>query len=312
MTNSRNTAAVVVVGSANVDLVVRADHIPAPGETVLGGAFAQFPGGKGANQAVAAARLGASCCFVGRVGDDEFADLIRDSLRDVGVELPALRQTWSTPTGVALIVVSHAGENAICVAPGANAKLLPGDIEWADALFEHSDICLIQLEIPIETVQKAIEVCRSDGVRVMLNPAPARDDLPPDLLAVDVLTPNRNEAALLTGRTVKTNDDAVAAARALRERGCRAVAMTLGADGALIADDAGEAFIPAFPVDVVDTTAAGDTFNGALAVELARGTDLRAAARFANAAAALACTRPGAQPSIPTRDAVEQFLAAPS
>lgn len=302
-------AHIVVVGSLNMDLVVEAPRIPAPGETVLGSNLQTFPGGKGANQAVAAARAGAHVALVGRLGDDVFAGQLRDSLRGDGVDVDYVRETAATATGVALIVVDQSGQNSIVVASGANMHLTPADIDAAEPIIAQADVMLQQLEIPLETVQRAAEVAHAHGVPVLLNPAPARP-LPSELLAlIDVLVPNESETALLTGMPTGTLAELVAAAARLREQGVGTVILTLGERGALLADADGVRHFPPFAVEkVVDTTAAGDAFVGGLATAVAEGKSIAAAVPWGNAAGALAVTRAGAQPSLPTRAELEARL----
>jgi ribokinase len=283
-------ARVVVVGSINADLVVVAERLPAPGETVSGGRFARHGGGKGANQAVAAARLGAAVAIVGAVGDDELGAAALRELADEGIDVSAVARLAGEPTGVALIVVDAAGENQIAVASGANAALT------ADALrLEGDGVVLLSHEVPEAAVVAGAEAAASAGWTAVLNPAPARA-LPERVLAArPILTPNASEAAQLTGE-----DDPEAAARALGERTGAPVLVTLGARGALLLD--GEPlWLPAPEVRVVDTTGAGDTVNGALAAELAAGRPLAEAARFAIAAAALSATKAGARGGMPRR-----------
>jgi ribokinase len=291
---------VVVVGSANTDFVVRVPRLPTPGETVLGGAFATAAGGKGANQAVAAARLGAAVTFVARLGRDAWGDAALAGYAAEGIECHHLTRDEAHASGVALIVVDARGENLIAVAPGANAALRPGHVAAAEAAIREADVLLAQLEVPLETVAAAVALARRHGVRVVLNPAPAQP-LPDTLVAGVVLTPNETEAARLLGEGVgpEPNRSAEAAAGRLLARGAEAVVVTLGARGALVATAAGSRPVPGFRVEAVDTTAAGDAFNGALAAALARGEALEAAVREACAAGAVAATRAGAQPSLP-------------
>ena len=298
---------IVVVGSSNTDMIVRVDRIPGPGETVLGGRFFMAGGGKGANQAVAAARAGGDVAFVARVGNDVFgrkalvgftADKIRSG--DIPVDP-------KEASGVALIFVARDGENTIAVASGANARLSPADVRKAESSIASAEILLLQLEIPIESVAMAASVARRNDVLVVLNPAPARP-LPAELWRqVTCLTPNESEAELLTGLRVRDRKSAERAARKLAER-VPAVFLTMGAKGLVIAAGSSLRFLPAFRVKTVDTTAAGDVFNGALAVALAEGKDLLEAARFASAAAAVSVTRWGAQPSAPRRAEILRFL----
>ncbi len=303
------TARITVVGSLNMDLVVRSPRIPRPGETIIGSGFHYVPGGKGANQAVAAARLGAQVSLVGRVGQDGFANSLLESLAADDVDHTFVIQDREAATGVALIVVDDAGQNSIVVASGANMRLSPTDVEAAEAVIAGADALLLQLEIPLETVIRAAELARAQQVQVILNPAPARA-LPAELLAlVDVLIPNESETALLTGMPVGSQAEAEAAADALRKRGIGAVILTLGEQGALLARETGAHLFPAFDVTPVDTTAAGDAFVAGFAVALAESKPLAEAVQWGNAAGALATTKLGAQSSLPTRWALEMFLA---
>jgi ribokinase len=300
---------VTVVGSLNVDLVAQAPRLPQPGETIIGRGFHTVPGGKGANQAVAAARLGAHVSIVGRVGRDAFADLLLHNLTAAGVDHTFVTQDPQAPTGVALIVVDDAGQNSIVVASGANVRLSPADVEAAQSAIAAAAVLLLQLESPLETVTRAAQVARAHGVTVILNPAPARS-LPAALLSlVDVLIPNQSETALLTGMPVSDQAQAQAAAAALRGSGVRTVILTLGERGALLAREEGAHLFPAFDVTPVDTTAAGDAFVGGFAAALAQGRSLSQAVRWGNAAGALATTKLGAQPSLPTRHALETLLS---
>jgi ribokinase len=302
-------ASIVVVGSLNMDLVIRAPHIPRPGETVIGGEFLTAAGGKGANQAVAAARLGAQVSMVGRVGRDAFGGVLLENLEADGIEHAFVVRDGEAATGVALIVVDDNGENSIVVSSGANMRLTPADVEAAEAVIATADALILQLEVPLESVVRSAELARAHGVQVVLNPAPARA-LPARLLSmVDVLVPNETEAALLTGLPVDTQEEAEAAAGALLGSGVGTVILTLGERGALPAGAGGMQVHPAFDVEPVDTTAAGDAFVAGLAVALAEGKGLDEAVRWANAAGGLAATQLGAQPSLPTRGALEQLLA---
>lgn len=301
-------AHVVVVGSLNMDLVVRAPRIPAPGETLLGGEFHTVPGGKGANQAVAAARLGARVSMVGRLGADDFATQLLANLEADGIDHSAVIQDASTTTGVALIVVADDGQNSIVVASGANMQVTPDDVDAAAETIAAADVLLLQLEIPLDAVQRAAEIAHEHGVPVVLNPAPARD-LPADLLSrVDVLIPNESETALLTGLPVDTGAELEAAARALLDRGISTAILTLGARGAMLATGSSVELIPTFEVQPVDTTAAGDAFVAGFSVALAEGKPVAEAVRWGNAAGALAVTRMGAQTSLPRRAELEQLL----
>lgn len=314
-TTAPPTARIVVIGSINVDLVVRVATLPRPGETVLGGRFASVHGGKGANQAVAAARAGGHTTFVARVGDDSMGHSAIEAFHAEGIETDFITITPECPTGVALILVDAAGENSIAVAGGANDRLSTDDIERARPAIEAADVVLLQLEVPLAAVAHAVTIARAAGTRVILNPAPARP-LPATLLAgVDILTPNETEAESLAARgsdTVPSATDVEGTAGTLLGLGPRAVVVTLGPAGALVAVAADRTYVPAFPVEPLDTVAAGDVFNGCLAVSLAEGGDLVGAARFAAAAAAISVTREGAQTSAPDRGEIDAFLAARS
>ena len=285
---------VAVVGSLNLDLVIRVAELPGPGETVSGGDLFRNPGGKGANQAVAAARLGRRVAMVGCVGDDQAGHELLASLEAAGVDGSRVRVVEGVPRGTACITVSEDGENQIVVSPGANARLTPDDVAAAAAV-RSAAVTLLQLEVPLETVAAA---ARAAGGRVVLNPAPVRA-LPAELLGrIDVLVPNRVELARLAGGPVpRTVEQAAELAGRL---GGRAVVVTLGADGALVVEDGRAGHVPAVPVRPVDTTAAGDAFCGGLADALAGGAGLQEAARRAVRVAAAACLRPGAQASLPT------------
>lgn len=299
---------ILVVGSVNTDMVVKTTRLPDPGETLLGGAFLLAQGGKGANQAVAAARLGGAVTFVGRVGADTFGDANVDGLRRNGVEIRHVVRDETHPSGVALILVDRVGENMIVVAPGANGHLSPSDVDAAKVAFEAADILLAQLEVPVETVERAVERACERGTPVILNPAPSRPLRREFLEKISVLTPNRTELGMLTDRVVDKDAGVEDAARELLNEGVRAVVVTLGEEGALVVTREHSERVPSRTVEAADATAAGDAFNGALAVALAIGMDLLEAVRFANAAGALAATKMGAQPSLPTVGEVEGFL----
>lgn len=304
----RPSRRIVVVGSLNIDLVVRTLHLPRPGETVRGADFETIPGGKGANQAVAAARLAGPAdhvVMVGRVGDDGFAAVLRQSLSAAGVEIDQVK-TVPGPTGNAMIAVEASGENFIIITPGANGTITPEDLDQIAPLLGGADLLLLQLEVPLPVVERAARLAREGGATVILNPAPAPEGpLPASLLRdLSILIPNESEAARLAGVA-----EPRAAAQALRALGVPVVIVTLGSRGALLIDEAGERHVPAFTVTPVDTTAAGDAFAGALAVALVEGQALPDAVRFAAGAGALAATRPGAQPSLPQRSELDRLLA---
>ena len=300
---------IIVFGSLNMDLVAQVPRLPQPGETLLGTSFATVPGGKGANQAVAAARLGASTTMVGRVGDDSFGPLLCDSLQAAGVNT-GLVVAAHGPSGVALIAVDRAGENQIVVVPGANGQVDTSDVDRLP-LGSQTSILLMQFEIPLTAIQAAAE--RASDYLVMVDPAPARADLPEGFYGlVDILTPNQTEASQLTGLNVHDVATAMEAAQILRQRGTPTVIVKLGSQGAVVVSELDVFHTPAFQVSAVDTVAAGDAFNGGLAVALGEGKSLREAVKWASAVAALSVTKAGAQPSMPTRDQVEDFLGSHS
>ncbi len=300
---------VIVVGSLNMDLVVRIPQIPRPGETLLGGVFKTFPGGKGANQAVAAARLGAHVTMIGCVGGDAFGREMRDTLIAEDIDTTHILVHPESATGVALIQVDAAGQNSIAVASGANFQLTSADVESAMQAIEKFDVLVMPLETPLETIYTAAKIASQRGAKVLLNPAPAQM-LKPDLLElVDVLLPNEHEVALMTRQpALQSAADLQTAAQKLLSLGVKNLMVTMGSQGAILFDGKTESNIPACPVQAVDTTAAGDCFVGALAVGLCEGRSLLAAAEFASAAAAISVTRDGAQPSLPRREEVMQFM----
>lgn len=307
-------ARIAVVGSLNMDLVVRSTRIPQPGETIIGRELHTVPGGKGANQAVAAARLGAQVTMIGRTGADSFAEPLLRNLAANGVDSRQVIQDPEVATGVALIVVDDHGQNSIVVASGANMRLSPDDVQAASEAISVADVLLLQLESPLETVQCAAELARQHDVLVVLNPAPARA-LPVSLLSlVNVLIPNESETALLTGLPTGTMAKDADAARALLDQDIDLVILTLGERGALLAQRDHVQTVDAFPVHPLDTTAAGDAFVGGFAVALAEGEGLSnseslvEAVRWGNAAGALAATKLGAQTSLPFRHELLDLL----
>jgi ribokinase len=300
--------AIAVVGSSNTDMTVKADRIPKPGETVLGGTFVAAAGGKGANQAVGAARAGGNVEFVGRMGCDGLGDEVVRGLARAGVGLKFTVRDKVRPSGVALIIVGAGGENSIAVAPGANAALSAADIRKAARILAGADIVLLQLEIPLAAVAAAADLAAKGGARIILNPAPARP-LPGALLKkISILTPNEVEAERLTGIKVVSDASAAKAARALRAAGVETVIITRGPLGAFVASPGFAGPVRGFKMKAVDTTGAGDIFNGALAVAVGEGRALRDAVLFAHAAAAISVTRRGAQPSAPRRGEIDEFL----
>jgi ribokinase len=301
-------ADVVVIGSLNMDLVARTPRLPGAGETVLGtGQLLSICGGKGANQAVAAARLGADVCLVGRVGDDAFGRTLINALRAERVNTRYVRRTSDMASGCASILVDARGENCIVVSPGANARVTPADVDAAESVIRRAAVVVLQLEIPLAAVRRAVALARKHGVPAVLDPAPVPPDgLPDALYQVDVLTPNQHEAAQLVGSAPSQPNKL---AMQLISRGPREVVLKLGAKGSLLVDSHGAIKrAKSFPVKAIDSTAAGDAFTGALAVAMAEGMPRDAALRFANAAGALCCTRIGAQPALPTRDEVDRVV----
>lgn len=292
---------IVVVGSSNTDLVIKTERIPEPGETVLGGRFMMAPGGKGANQAVAAQRLGADVTFVACVGDDLFGKDAVEGYRKEGMNISHVSVKEGVPSGVASIFVDAAAENVIVVAPGANSELGREEIDAAETEISQADFVLMQLETPMETVEYAAAKAYAAGTKTVLNPAPAAKLSDSLLEKLWLITPNRTEAQLLTGLPVTNEAEAGAAAEALAAKGVKNVVITLGSKGAYILSEGFRGTVPANPVKAVDTTAAGDTFNGALCVALSEGRTLEQACSFAAKASAIAVTRMGAQPSIPFR-----------
>lgn len=299
---------IIVIGSLNMDLIVRAPRIPTPGETILGSNFATAGGGKGANQAVAAARLGAHVSMVGRVGSDSYGEALLLGLQKDGVDTRFIQTDPDQPTGLALITVDDHGENSIVVVSGANWQVSAADIERAAEAIASADVLILQLEIPLESVEFAARIAHQYRVPVILNPAPARA-LPASLLQhVAYLAPNESETALLSGTAVSDSRTAQQAIQRIHQLGVNTVIMTRGSQGAFVSTPSSSYTVPAFKVDPVDTTAAGDAFVAGLAFGVAAQQPLKQAVRLAAAAGALATTQPGAQPSLPKATSVQALL----
>lgn len=295
------TSSILVVGSSNTDMVIQVDKFPLPGETILGGTFFMFPGGKGANQAVAAARLNGNVTFIAKVGTDIFGKQAVQQFLMAGINTNFIITDPDHPSGVALITLDKKGENTIVVAQGANGALTVQDVEKAEKEFAQADIVLMQLEIPIDTVLQAAALGTRYGKKVILNPAPARQ-LPDELLRnLFMITPNESETETLLGSKISDRASLEGAARTLYEKGVTNVVITLGAEGAYVYNAEGGRLLAAAKVETVDTTAAGDVFNGALAVAISENKTLDEAVAFANRAAAISVTRRGAQASAPYR-----------
>lgn len=299
---------IVVIGSLNMDMVVRTKRSPDAGETLIGQAFALSPGGKGANQAVAAARLGAEVSMIGRVGKDTFGSEMLEIIRNEGIHIEHISVSEHQATGVASIVIEEDGENRIIVVPGANIELTVEDIQALEAVISQAKIIVLQLEMDLAMSEQATAIAHRKGIPVILNPAPARVLKDEMLAQVSYLTPNETEAGILSGMTVDSAETAEQAARILLQKGVQNVIVTLGSKGALIVNAEGAKAVPGFPVKAVDTVAAGDSFNGALAQQLVLGKTLEEAVSFANAVGALAVGKEGAIPSLPQLSEVEEFL----
>ncbi|WP_415231998.1 ribokinase [Psychromonas sp.] len=299
----------VVLGSVNADHVLQVPSFPRPGETLHGMGYAVIPGGKGANQAVAAARLGADVAFIACVGDDSFGVNIRESFKEDGMNVDAVMIEKNTPTGIAMIQVSATGENSICISGEANNHLTPDRLKPFSYLISGAKMLLMQLETPIATIQAAAETAKLAGTMVVLNPAPAQSLSDQLLKLVDIITPNETEAEQLTGIPVKDMASAQQAAEKLHNKGINIVMVTLGREGVWLSQAGNGKQIKGFAVKAVDTTAAGDTFNGALLTRLLEKATMEEAIRFAHAAAAITVTGKGAQTSIPNRRTVDKFLA---
>ncbi len=300
---------IVIVGSLNIDLVVRVPHMPEPGETVLGVGFQQIPGGKGANQAVGAARMGAKVTIIGRIGSDDFGRELTENLSREGIDISNVTVDENEPSGIAMITVDEQGQNSIVVSSGANMALTPEEIRSAWQSISDIDVVVMSLEIPLGCIEEAVRLAVQDNVKVVLNPAPAQK-LSDELLGnIDVLVPNENETTLLTGLSIESIAEAETAAKKLLDKGSKAVVLTLGSRGALLVrNEIPAEIIAPFEVEVVDTTAAGDAFVSALSVGISDQLSLEDAVYQANAAGALAVTRMGAQPCMPTQSEVQELL----
>lgn len=299
---------IVVIGSLNMDIVVKVDRIPKVGETVLGRDFKTIPGGKGANQAVSAAKLKGNVSMIGRVGRDAFGEELLNNLEKENVNIKGVKKDREEATGIAMINVNKEGNNNIVVAPGANYKCSTDDIEDFEDLIAAAKVMVLQLEIPMETIEYATKLAKKHDIKVILNPAPAAPIKKEVLEDIYLLTPNETELELLTGMKVTNEEEAKAAAKELIKIGIKRIVVTLGEKGALLVDHDNAQLIQAHQVKAVDTTAAGDSFTGALAVSIAEGKDAKEAILFANAVAALSVTKEGAQTSLPSLEEVEDFI----
>lgn len=299
---------ILVIGSFMMDLVVRTPRVPENGETVIGLDFRRFPGGKGANQAVAAARLGGKVTMAGKLGQDTFGGIFLDVLQGETINVEHILQDVDAPTGVGSITLEESGSNRIVVVPGANMHYSLEDLGKIELIIAQSDIMMLQLEMDLEVMKRAVVLASKYKVPVLLNPAPAQELSDGMLSKVSYLTPNETEAEILTGVAVVDVETATEAANILRDKGVHNVVVTLAEKGALVASESGIEYVPGFSVHAIDTVAAGDAFNGALAVAIAQGQSLPKAVRYANAVGALTVTRQGAIPSLPSSDEVEKFL----
>lgn len=303
---------IVVVGSINMDLVIRCANLPIPGQTITAESSQEIPGGKGANQAVAASRAGGEVRMIGRVGDDSMASQLIENLRTQGVQTGRILQSEACASGLAVVAVESSGQNAIMVVPGANAMVSVEDVDAAESILQEADVVLLQLEIPLATVIRTIQIAKAANVPVILDPAPMPSHLPAEALQVDILCPNQSEAAAIVGYAVQTREDAQRAARDLVNKGVRQAIITMAEQGAVVHDGSSSHWIEPFRISAVDTTAAGDAFAGALTVRLAEGESLVRASQFAAAAGAIAATRLGAQPAMPSRVEIDQLISQSS
>ena len=299
---------ILVAGSINMDLVIKVRSIPKPGETISGGTFYRAYGGKGANQAVTVSRLGEECYFIGRVGKDVFGEELKENLLKNKVNIDYLVEDKDNPTGIAFIMVDNTGENSIVVAPGANSFLSQDNVRRCLPVISKARVLLTQLEIPVETVSFSLELAKKYDIVTILNPAPAKEIDPHILSLADIVTPNESELKTLTGIEPREERDVIRAGRKLLEYGVEIVVVTLGSKGAMMIERDSELYVPAMKVSAVDTTGAGDVFNGALAVRLADGDPVERALKYAVVSAGISVTRRGAQDSIPTMEEVDQFI----
>ena len=312
MKSSTTSPKIVVLGSINMDVVIRCETLPRPGETVIAKASNEVCGGKGANQAIAAARLGGKVEMIGSIGSDSFATRLLANLRDANISIEAVRLENACASGLAVVAVEDSGQNSILVVPGANGRVTIETLREHEHRIASSEILLCQLELPIETVIRGIEVAKANGVRVILNPAPMPSVFPGSLFHVDLICPNQHEAESLLRTSIRSTEDAMAASVELVRLGAKHSIITLGGEGAVVCDGSRTQWIKPFVISPVDTTAAGDAFAGAIAVYWPQLGDLFQAARFASAAGAIAASRAGAQPSLPTRTELEAFLNSQS
>lgn len=300
---------IIVIGSINMDLVIKSSFIPKPGETVIGESFYRACGGKGANQAVTVSKLGGNCYFIGKIGKDSFGSELKENLIKNNVNIDYLVEDDLESSGIAFIIVDKNGENSIVVAPGANMKLNIKDIENSLPIISQARILLIQLEIPIETVKFSLSLAKRYNLKTILNPAPVRQKIDREIISLaDIITPNRSELEKITETQLKDDDDIIKAGRKLLEFGVKQVIVTLGSRGIIAIGKDQEISIPAIKVSPIDTTGAGDVFNGALALKLSQGVSLEEAMRFAVICAGISVTRKGAQSSIPTLEEVNNFI----
>jgi len=299
---------ITVIGSSNTDLVATVPKLPLPGETVMGKEFMVAPGGKGANQAVAIARIGGDVTFVAKVGVDDYGEQALKNFKNDGIDTSFVFRDYNTPSGVALIFVDESGENMLVPVPGANGRLLPADIEKARIAIESADILVLQLEVPLQTVEYAVIIAHEKGIPIVLNPAPGRKLEKRLIEKVNYIIPNETEAETLTGIKVTDDSSAKKAGEELLKLGAKTAIITMGRQGAMLVNSSESELIPAFKVHAVDATAAGDAFTGGFSYAVASGKDIKEAIIFGNAVAAITVTRMGAQPSMPTKDELEEFL----